>query len=192
MSKYGVKIKKFQAGRLYEYILGVREFSYNKAMMINSLFLYYLQDNGLKTSKDGSTRDIISISFNEGSKSYENACKRVQKAIDKELELVQPDNNKINSLNNILDNIKLHKDDFDEKNFEDIRTDWYKNGLTIKYRTQRKNGETQVDSVHYNMLYRSTGAAKNGDCIFICDRLYKKAKNFSSFFFFLMFLYYFD
>ncbi len=178
MSKYGVKIKKFQAGRLYEYILGVREFSYNKAMMINSLFLYYLQDNGLKTSKDGSTRDIISISFNEGSKSYENACKRVQKAIDKELELAQPDSNKINSLDNILNNIKLHKDNFDEKGFEDIRKDWYKNGLTIKYRTQRKNGETQIDSVHYNMLYRSTGAAKNGDCIFICDRLYKKAKNF--------------
>lgn len=178
MSKYGVKIKKFQAGRLYEYILGVREFSYNKAMMINSLFLYYLQDNGLKMSKDGSTRDIISISFNEGSKSYENACKRVQKAIDKELELAQPDNNKINNLNNILDNIELHKDSFDEKSFEDIRADWYKNGLTIEYRTQRKNGETQVDSVHYNMLYRSTGAAKNGDCIFICDRLYKKAKNF--------------
>lgn len=178
MSKYGVKIKKFQAGRLYEYILGVREFSYNKAMMINSLFLYYLQDNGLKTSKDGNTRDIISINFNEGSKSYENACRRVQKAIDKELELAQPDNNKINNLNNILDNIELHKDDFDEKSFEDIRTEWYKNGLTIEYRTQRKNGETQVDSVHYNMLYRSTGAAKNGDCIFICDRLYKKAKNF--------------
>ena len=178
MSKYGVKIKKFQAGRLYEYILGVREFSYNKAMMINSLFLYYLQDNGLKISKDGSTRDIISISFNEGSKSYENACKRVQKAIDKELELAQPDNNKINSLNNILDNIELHKDNFDEKSFEDIRADWYKNGLTIEYRTQRKNGEMQIDSVHYNMLYRSTGAAKNGDCIFICDRLYKKAKNF--------------
>lgn len=178
MSKYGVKIKKFQAGRLYEYILGVREFSYTKAMMINSLFLYYLQDNGLKTSKDGSTRDIISISFNEGSKSYENACRRVQKAIDKELELAQPDNNKINSLNNILDNIELHKDNFNEKSFEDIRIDWYKNGLTIEYRTQRKNGEMQIDSVHYNMLYRSTGAAKNGDCIFICDRLYKKAKNF--------------
>ena len=178
MSKYGVKIKKFQAGRLYEYILGVREFSYNKAMMINSLFLYYLQDNGLKTSKDSSTRDIISISFNEGSKNYKNACRRVQKAIDKELELAQPDNNKINSLNNILDNIELHKDNFDEKSFEDIRVDWYKNGLTIEYRTQRKNGEIQIGSVHYNMLYRSAGAAKNGDCIFICDRLYKKAKNF--------------
>lgn len=178
MSKYGVKIKKFQAGRLYEYILGVREFSYNRAMMINSLFLYYLQDNGLKTSKDGSTRDIISISFNEGSKSYEESHKRVQKAIDKEQQSILPDNNKIDSLNNILINIKQHKEKFKEKSFEDIREEWYRHGLTIKYQTQRKNKIIQTDEVHYNMLYRSPGAAKNGDCIFICDRLYKKAKNF--------------
>ena len=32
--------------------------------------------------------------------------------------------------------------------------------------------------LHYKMLYRSTGKAKKGSCIFICDRLYNKAHNF--------------
>ena len=32
--------------------------------------------------------------------------------------------------------------------------------------------------IHYKMLYRSSGKAKQGSCMFICDRLYNKAKKF--------------
>ena len=43
MGKYGLKIKNFQAGSIYEYNLGVRDiYDYTDAMLPNSLFLDYL------------------------------------------------------------------------------------------------------------------------------------------------------
>ena len=39
-------------------------------MFVNSLFKDFLEDNGLKVWKEESTRDIICIEFNYGSRSY--------------------------------------------------------------------------------------------------------------------------
>ena len=65
MSKYGIKIKNFKVGSLYEYNLGLRDnYDYTDAMLINSLFSDFLVKNGLSVWKEESTRDIISnISF---------------------------------------------------------------------------------------------------------------------------------
>ena len=81
ISKYGIKIKNFQAGALYQCNLGVREnYDYTKAMFTNNLLLYYLMDNGLKVN-NGWTRDIICIEFDYGSRSYEEEIKHLDKCI---------------------------------------------------------------------------------------------------------------
>ena len=43
-------------------------------MFTNSLFSDYLLANGLKVWKEESTRDIICLEFNYGSRSYEDEC----------------------------------------------------------------------------------------------------------------------
>ena len=44
--------------------------------------------------------------------------------------------------------------------------------------TSRVNGAEKTETMHYRMLYRSTGKAKKGSCMFICDRLYDIAHDF--------------
>ena len=78
-SKYGVKIKNYKVGSIYEYNLGVRNgYHFTNAMFTSSLFLYFLRKNGLKEI-NGSTRDIIGINFDHGSKSYEDMKKITEK-----------------------------------------------------------------------------------------------------------------
>ena len=85
LSQYGLKIKNFSCGILYEYNLGVREhLTYTNAMFTNNLLSYYLVENGLKVSKDGRTRDIICINFDFGSKSYEETKKKLERSIEKQ------------------------------------------------------------------------------------------------------------
>lgn len=51
----------------------------------------------------------------------------------------------------------------------DLRKLYYKKGVTYTF---------EKEQVHYKMLMRSTGKAKNGECVFIRDSLYSKAINF--------------
>lgn len=146
-------------------------------MMVNSLLLDFLQHNGLRTSKDGNTRDIISISFDMESKSYESSRKNLQSALDQELAKNIQDEKRINALREKIEQVDMNKDKFTKKSKEEIRDEWYRDGVSVKYLSGRKDKEIS-EIVHYQMLYRSPGAAKVGDCIFICDRLYEKTKNF--------------
>lgn len=145
--------------------------------MVNSLLLDFLQHNGLRTSKDGNTRDIISISFDMESKSYESSRKNLQNALDQELVKNIQDEKRINALREKIEQVDMNKDKFIKKSKEEIRDEWYRDGVSVKYLSGRKDKEIS-EIVHYQMLYRSPGAAKVGDCIFICDRLYEKTKNF--------------
>ena len=177
ISKYGIKIKNFQAGALYQCNLGVREnYDYTRAMFTNNLLLYYLMDNGLKIN-NGWTRDIICIEFDYGSRSYEEEIKHLDKCI----KLAENENNieKVECLKSFKTQAELKKDLFNKKSADEIREIFYTKGVEIRHDIQRKNGKiTKQEFVHYNMLYRSTGKAKDGSCMFICDRLYKKALNF--------------
>lgn len=177
ISKYGIKIKNFQAGALYQCNIGVREnYDYTRAMFTNNLLLYYLLDNGLKVN-NGWTRDIICIEFDYGSRSYEEEIKHLDKCI-KEAEK-DKDENKAEYLKSYKTQAELKKDLFNKKSADEIREIFYKDGIEIRHDIQRKNGKiTKQEFVHYNMLYRSTGKAKDGSCMFICDRLYKKAQRF--------------
>ena len=177
ISKYGIKIKNFQAGALYQCNLGVREnYDYTRAMFTNNLLLYYLLDNGLKVN-NGWTRDIICIEFDYGSRSYEEEIKHLDKCIKN----AEKENNleKVECLKSYKTQAELKKDLFNKKSADEIREIFYKDGIEIRHDIQRKNGKiTKQEFVHYNMLYRSTGKAKDGSCMFICDRLYKKALKF--------------
>lgn len=179
LSKYGLKIKNFSCGVLYEYNLGVREhLSYTNAMFTNSLLSYYLVENGLRVSKDGRTRDIIGINFDFGAKSYAETLKRVEHSIEME-ESQNNDPDRLAKLHDLKERVELNKDLYQKKSKEAIREEFYRNGVDVTYTTTNKQGEViKSEKIHYRMLYRSTGKAKAGSCMFISDRLYKKAHNF--------------
>ena len=179
LSKYGLKIKNFSCGVLYEYNLGVREhLSYTNAMFTNSLLSYYLVENGLRVSKDGRTRDIIGINFDFGAKSYAETLKRVEHSIEME-ESQNNDPDRLAKLHDLKERVELNKDLYQKKSKEAIREEFYRNGVDVTYTTTNKQGEVvKAEKIHYRMLYRSTGKAKAGSCMFISDRLYKKAHNF--------------
>jgi hypothetical protein len=177
MSKYGIKIKNYKVGSIYEYDLGVRDrYHFQNAMFTNSLFLDFLLKNGLKEI-NGITRDIIGINFEYGSKSYKEMINQTQKKINENIERENQDN--INYYTSLLDKIESHKDKYDKKSADELRLKYYKEGINIKYPTYYKDGVLKkIEVIHYIMLYRSTGKAKEGSCIFINKKLYKKAINF--------------
>ena len=78
MSEFGIKIKNIKAGTLYEYNLGVRDrLDYTDAMFNNSLFSNYIINKGLSVYKGESTRDIVCLEFDFGSKSYEEKVQQI-------------------------------------------------------------------------------------------------------------------
>lgn len=173
--KYGVKIKNYGVGSIYEHECGVRKhYNSKNAMFSNSLFLYFLMDNGLKVVGN-STRDIIGINFDYGSKSYDESYKIATKGINENLE----DEEKLNYYKELLENIEKNKDKFDKKTANELRYKYYNEGVRLEYPTYYKNKKLKkIEYVDYLMLYRSTGKAKDGSCIFINKKLYKKAIDF--------------
>lgn len=192
MSEFGIKIKNIEAATLYEYNNGVRDhYEYKDAMFTNSLFSDFLKENGLKIWKEESTRDIICLEFNFGSRSYEEEINHLAKiAIDARTEyklakssgctsqIVKKKNKRIKIAKLFQETIK-NKDKYEKHNKEEIRKIFYNDGVNVEYITRKKNGDIiKRETIHYKMLYRSTGKAKKGSCMFICDRLYKKAIKF--------------
>ena len=183
LSQYGLKIKNFSCGILYEYNLGVREhLTYTNAMFTNNLLSYYLVENGLKVSKDGRTRDIICINFDFGSKSYEETRQKLERSIEKQKASIEggvDGQERLDKLYELLDHVDACKDLFEKHSKEELREKFYKEGVDVVYVTHNKDGSVKKKTtVHYKMLYRSTGKAKLGSCMFISKRLYKKAHDF--------------
>ena len=176
VSKYGIKIKNFQAGSLYQCNIGVRKnYDYTKAMFANNLLMYYLLDNGLKV-ENGWTRDIVCIEFDYGSRSYEEETEHLDKMIEKDDKYSEE---VIDFFKDLKQQADLNKHLFDKKSVNEIREIFYQNGVEIRHDIKNKKGKTIKEEItHYKMLYRSTGKAKKGSCMFICDRLYDKAIKF--------------
>lgn len=187
-----MKIKNIEASTLYEYNNGVRDhYDYKDAMFTNSLFSDYLKDNGLKVWKEESTRDIICLEFNFGSRSYEEEIAHLKKvAIKARMEYklaksygyksqIVKKKNKRQKLSRLFKEANHNKDKYQKHSKEEIRNIFYNDGVNVEYITRKKNGDViKREIIHYKMLYRSTGKAKKGSCMFICDRLYKKAIKF--------------
>ena len=135
MSEYGIKIKNIQAGSLYEHNLGVRDyFSYTNAMFTNNLLGYYLLDKGLRVKND-STRDIICINFDFGSRSYLGNLKHIEKLIKNET-----NENKLKNLEYIKTTIEANKNKHDKKSKEEIRKIFYQDGVNVTYTTRDSKG----------------------------------------------------
>ena len=184
MSKYGLKIKNFQAGSLYGYNIGIRDrLDSTNAMLTNSLFSDFLKENGLSIWKNESTRDIICIEFEYGTRSYTEEIKNFDKIIKeiKENEELSDDQKKdqIEKINFLKSRAAENKDKFKKKSAEEIRILFYTNGVDVKYQTYNKKGEViKEELIHYKMLYRTPGKAKKGSCMFINESLYDKAREF--------------
>lgn len=192
MSEFGIKIKNIEAATLYEYNKGLRDhYDYKDAMFVNSLFKDFICENKLKVWNDESTRDLICLEFNFGTRSYDeeiahirkiakNARIEYKKAISsgskKLIELQTNKKKKIISLYNFAVN---HKTDYFSLSADTIREEFYNNGVNVEYITRKRNGDIiKTEVIHYKMLYRSTGKAKKGTCMFIRDKLYNKAINY--------------
>lgn len=173
-----VRIKNIEAGSLYENNLGVREsFRYINAMMTNSLFLDFLLSNGLKIWKGTMTRDIIGIDFECGSRSYEEEIAHLEKT-KKYYESLGVQSS-VDKLDGLIETANINQDKYQKKTKEQIREIFYRDGVTVTYVTRKKNGEIKKkEEIHYKMLFRSTGKAKKGSCVFIKDRLYNRALDF--------------
>ena len=178
MGKYGLKIKNYEAGSIYEYSIGVRDYYESKdAMLTNSLFLDFLMEHGLNTYKDKSTRDVICIEFGYGGSSYKRQQNKLKKKMDEAI--AKDDQKKIELLKFAQSKVEERKDKYVEKSKQDIRKDFYVNGVDIEYITKNNNVEViKKEVIHYKMLYRTPGKAKKGSCMFINEKLYDEALDF--------------
>lgn len=171
MSKYGIKIKNIKAGTLYGYNKGLRtRYDYTNAMLNNSLFSLYMSKNGMNVYKGETTRDIICLEFNFGSRSYDEEIKHLKEILES-----SSDNSK-DKINKIINLIEANKDNCIKKKKEEIREEFYQCGVDVEYKTTDKHGEVKkIDKIHYKMLFRTPSKAKVGQAMFINEKLYKKA-----------------
>lgn len=77
-------------------------------------------------------------------------------------------------------NAEYRIDSTEEKTTKhDLRKMFYKNGVTYTFERKNRKGEiVERIPVKFKMLMRSTGKAKEGECVFIRDSLHHKAINF--------------
>ena len=172
IGEFGLKIKNIQAGSLKGYIDGTRSrFDYTDAMFSNSLFYYHMLDNGLDVYKDESTRDVICIDFSYGTRSYEEEVKHLEKMIKNEQDAERKEKFQ-EVLKNVHDNKFLYK----KYTKDEIRKDFYVNGVPIRYtRKDKKSGEQISETIRYKMLYRNASKAKIGQSVFLNEKLYDAA-----------------
>ena len=133
MSEYGIKIKNISAGMLYDVNLGLRDyFTYTDAMLNNSLFSFFLLKNGLDVYKGESTRDIICLDYNFGSRSYEEERKRLEKLFH------DSDGCSQERILDTLKKVDSRKELYSPKKRDEIREYFYDNGVDITYKRKKR------------------------------------------------------
>lgn len=166
-------------------------YEYTDAMFVNSLFKDFLMENRLSVWKEESTRDIICLEFNYGSRSYREEMNHLHKVAMQAMEeyqraklhhdlfLIEKAYNKRKKVIELIQTAHRNKDKYISLTNEELRMKYYLEGVNVTYTSYKKNGtERKRETIHYKMLYRSTGKAKKGSCMFIRDYLYKKSINF--------------
>lgn len=140
-------------------------------MFSNSLFYYFIRSHGLIDYKDKSTRDIICIDFSYGTRTYEDEVKHIEKSIKYETNEA-----KKQIKLEVLESVKKNKYLYKQYSKDEIRLDFYVNGVPIKYSYKDKaTGETVEETIRYRMIYRNASKAKVGQSIFINEKLYQLA-----------------
>lgn len=167
---------------LYDVNLGIRDyFTYTGAMLNNSLFSRYLKRIGMSIyrgkkdiegSKDESTRDIICLDFDFGSRSFDDEYSRLNKLL-KDDSITEESKERIRYK---IEDITRKQSLYSEKTRGKIREQFYEEGVDITYNQKGKNGEiVRSQTIHYEMLFRTSAKAKLGQVIFINSELYDKA-----------------
>lgn len=183
--QYGYRIKNIQAGSIFEYNCGVREYlDTTPAMLSNSLFVDYLEKIGLKANKRDFTRDVICILFDYGSRSADDE----KKHLDKQYENFKKKKNelsegKIKKTEDFYakqyEKLEKNPEKFIKKSKQQLREDFYTNGVDVTYDDRGQDGHIKRrETIHYRMLYRTPGKAKKGACMFIRQEMYEKAHDF--------------
>lgn len=177
MSEFGLKIRNIKAGTLFGCNQGVRDhYDSTEAMFSNSLFYDWIRENGLNVWNDTSTRDIICLDFDFGSRSYEEELDHLRKqfkGFKHDASLTAESKKKIQQ---IFDNVEKNKDNYWKLSKDEIRELFYDQGVNIEYKSKytKKDGE-KSQTINYKMLYRNSSKAKIGQVMFINSKLYKKS-----------------
>lgn len=178
MSEYGLKIKNIKAGTLFGYNQGVRDrYDYTDAMFSNSLFSDFIKANGMNVWKNTSTRDIICLDFDFGSRTYDEEMEHFLGQygdFENDPSLTEETKTFIRA---IKSNIESNEHKYIKMSKDEIREHFYTNGVSVEYLTKDNSGETKTQVIHYKMLYRNSSKAKIGQVMFINSKLYKKAYN---------------
>lgn len=167
----GLKIKNIKAGTLFGFNQGIRDrYDYTGAMFNNSLFRDFMEENGLNVWNGKSTRDIICLDFDFGSRSYEEE----KDHLDKMLKDADTEERK-SMINTIIEKVDANKDLYFKQSKEEIRELFYVNGVDVEYTNvvgSGKNKHEEKEIIHYKMLYRNSSKAKIGQVMFINEKLY--------------------
>lgn len=179
MSEYGIRIKNIEAASIYEYKYGFRNnLDQTNAMLVNSLFLdFLLKEKLIRIHKEESTRDIICVEFGYGTKDYNTALSKINSNLKKDN---ITDKARVH-LEAIRDSIETNKTYCKKISKETLRVKYYTEGFDITYKTFNKSGEELTDkreTISYKMLYRTSGKAKKGTCMFINVDYYDKVHEF--------------
>lgn len=168
----GIKIKNIKAATLYGYNLGIRDrYDYTEAMFNNSLFRIYMRKHGLSVRKKESTRDLICLEFDFGSRSYDEELNHINKLLDN-----AADEDSRGRIEYLKSRIEENKDKYIKKTKDEIRELFYDEGVSIKYQDMNmRTGEITEETIHYRMLYRNASKAKMGQVMFINTELYDMA-----------------
>lgn len=169
ISKAGIKIKNIKAGTLYSYNLGLRDrYDYSDGVFSNSLFSDFLIKNGMDVYKGESTRDLICIDFDFGSRSYEEEMGHLKKLLER-----AQDPSVRERIESHMAKAEKNKFKYCKRSKAEIRELFYQNGVSVKYFIRDKHGAVKKeDLITYKMLYRNSSKAKIGQVMFINERLY--------------------
>lgn len=156
---------------IYDVNIGIRDyFTYTDAMLSNSLFSNYLKKNGLNIYKEESTRDIICLDYEFGSRSYEEEKVRLENLYNKS------DESSKERISKTLQKVESRKELYQPKKRDEIREYFYDKGVDITYEKKNKDGTVKEEqTIHYVMLFRTSAKAKLGQVIFINSELYDEA-----------------
>lgn len=115
-------------------------------MFSNSLFSDYIIQNGLNVWNDTSTRDIICLDFDFGSRSYEEEMDHLLKQFgpfEHDKSLSEESKERIRAIfRNVIDN----KDNYMKCSKDEIREIFYENGVNVEYISSytKKEGEKRL------------------------------------------------
>lgn len=192
MSDYGIKILNYMAGSIWGVSQGTRyAYDTTPAMLTNSLFLDFMRENGLKIYKGVSTRDIICIDFQYGSRTFKEEIRHLKELAAKarleyKVAKGQGHQGQIGKAYKKRKNIERmyrqaleNEGKYVKKTKEELRIEYYTNGVDIKYpKYNKKTKQWDYEVISYVPLYRTPGKAKKGSCMFVRKSLYKKAHKF--------------